>query len=173
MPTTPILLYTYTASSAVSTISFTGITQSYTDLWITLSNRGNNSSGDQWSFDSYQLNGITTNTYDVTSIRGYVGGVDGGTNIGQANWPGGYSTSNGSEANSFGCGYIYIANYANASNRKNIRFGNYNTNNQSVSYNNDSAHYWQNAGAVTSILFTPINGSTQFMTNSQIRIYGI
>jgi hypothetical protein len=171
MPTTPFLLSSYTAPSNVSSIAINSINQTYTDLWITLSTRGNWS--DQWAFDSFQINGITTSTYSITSIRGYVGNVDYGNTPSVGAFGGGYSTGGGSEANSFGCGYIYITNYANASVHKNIRFGNYNTNNNATSYNNDSAMYWANNAAVSSLLFTPINGNTLFMQNSQINVYGI
>ena len=171
MPTTPFLLSSYTASSNVSTISISNISQSYTDLWLTVSSRDNGTS--EWGFPSFQINGITTSTYNNNSLRGYVGGLDGGN---QANMPyfvGAYGTANGSEANSFGAAYIYIPNYANASTYKNIRWSGYNNNNNATSYNIDAMYYWANIGAVTSLLFTPVNGGTLFYQYTQINVYGI
>lgn len=173
MSTTPVLLSSYTASTGVSSIAINSIDQTYTDLLITLSMRGNISSGDTWAFDNFTINGVSTNTYSVGILRGFVGGLNGANTANSTSFNGAYSTGNSSEANSFGCGYLYIPNYASTSKHKNIRHGGYNTNNQSASYNNDSVVYWANAAAVISLLFTPVNGSTEFMTNSQINVYGI
>jgi len=151
-------------AGGVSTISFSNIPQTYTDLQIVLSLRTSVvSAGLLVSFNESASN--------LSSRYAY---FDGGSSIGSTtnstqifNFGVNYS---GTTASTFGNATVYVANYtSNAFKAISIDGGN--EDNGSNAYQGFSAGLWSNTAAITSITITPQSGTIQ--QHSTATLYGV
>lgn len=162
--------YTLIASSIVgsggaSTIDFTSIPQTYTDLCLKISAR----QGAENAF-TLKFNG-STSSYSTTRLQG-----DGATAT--SNTASGLTTAirviginpSGATANTFGNSEIYIPNYAGSAYKSVLHNGG-NEDNSSSIYMNLSAGSWSNTAAITSITLAPEAGT--FVQYSNVYLYGI
>lgn len=151
--------YTVPTSGNVSTVTFSNIPATYTDLVVRVSGRSSAASPE----GTYIVfNGSTSNFYgmyiigDSTSpsrgvIPRYIGSIYGGGN-----------------SNIFNCSYIYIPNYADAG-YKTFTVINTAENNSTSGYNNIQGGEWADTSAINSVGIT----STGFTQNSSFTLYGI
>lgn len=147
-------------AGGVSSISFTSIPQTYTDLVIKLSSRSSN------PYIDINFNGLATN---FSSLYGYGNGssVGGGT---QAKFLGvGSSTSN--TANTFGNLEVIIANYVSSQYKSYSAYSAQETNAASAEMHT-VAGLWSNTAAITSIQIYP-EGSGTFSQYTTATLYGI
>jgi hypothetical protein len=149
-------LATQTLGSAQSSITFSSISQSYTDL-VLINNCIGSSDRDVYG----QVNGDTANNYSLTTMYGY------GTNIG-----GGISFS----YNQFGgagrlqtTGSATIINFMNYSNTTTYKTFLSRVNNSGFAM--QWVNVWRSTSAITSILLYPASGT--FSTGSTFTLYGI
>ena len=161
MPNTFTLIASNTVSSAVSSITFSSIPATYTDLCIKLSARCDVLN----TAVKIQFNGLTTNLstrYLYANGSSASGGTD--TQI--------YTYENASTytANTFGNSEIYIPNYT-SSNAKSV-------NSDAVTENNATgadmllgAGLWNSTAAITSVAL--VSNSGNFVANSTFYLYGI
>jgi hypothetical protein len=169
MPDTFSKLSTVTVGSGgAASITFSGISQIYTDLCIKVSAKSTNSAGE--SADAYKIsfNGVTTNlssrvlgaygstVYSGLSSTEIVVGVTNGTSV---------STS------IFNNDEIYIPNYT-SSNNKSISVDSANESNTTTGNSLVfRAGLWASTTAITSITLTPV--SSPFGQYSTATLYGI
>lgn len=170
MPTTYKKITTVTVGSGgASTISFTSIPQTYTDLVVKISGRSNRSE----VFDNmeFRLNGSTT-----SADRRYLLAYNGNTLIsGSDTNIGGQIVSalagDTATASTFGNTEVYIPNYT-SNNYKSFSGDAVGENNASNSRLGLNAVVWANTSAVTSIEMAPSTG-TLFKEYSTATLYGV
>ena len=149
-------------SGSASSIEFTSIPQTYTDLQLVISARDNDAgygSGFNLAFNGTGWSGNR-------ELYSYNGVADSGTTSGET-----VGTGNGATANTFGNSSVYIPNYT-TSNTK-VFFGN------GVTENNNATNvilvfHAGNSGvtaAITSLSITP--GGALFLEHSTATLYGI
>jgi hypothetical protein len=152
-------------SGGASSIDFTSIPSTYTDLVLKVSGR----QGGENAFD-ITFNGAST-SYAVKRLQG-----DGSTAT--SNDAAGTTTairvigiaSSGSTANTFGNSEIYIPNYA-GSNNKSVSIDGVNEDNATAAYMNMAAGIRSNTAAINQITITPRAGSlAQYST---AYLYGV
>jgi len=173
--------FTFIASSTVgsggaSTIEFTSIPQTYTDLLVMLSTRTNRNDGD---YDNIKITfNNSTSGFSARTLGTVLNNVFSGQNLGQSNAI--YTLQYGSTAtlpaNIFANGCFYIPNYTSSNNKSIISDMGY-PNSKGSAPNNDwlltmGAGLWSNTSAITSILLDPEYGSS-FVQHSTAYLYGI
>jgi len=163
MPATYDPIATQTVGSAVSSVTFSSIPSTYTDLVLVTSST--NDSGTSPSGVSFQLNSDTGANYSNTVL--YANGSSANSNrttndtLLYATWLGGGTS--GVIVN----GIVHFMNYANTTTNKSIL----------CRYNNSTAEVvatvglWRNTAAITSIGI--FSGSRQYKTGSTFTLYGI
>ena len=149
-------------SGGVSSISFTGIPQTYTDLAIKVSFR-NTADNANWQLS---FNGVTTNLSDRA-----VGGNGAAANsYSDATLIYGFICRSTNTANTFSNSDIYIPNYA-GSVYKSISMDSVTENNATTAFAYLTAGLWSNTSAITSVVMTPTSGT--FAQYSTATLYGI
>lgn len=167
MPVTYKKIASVTVTGATaSSIDFTSIPSTYTDLVIKLSNRSNFTSGTTGLLISF--NGSTSN-FSARYLLGSGAAASSGTlarYLGQA-VPGTYTAS------TFGNTEIYIPNYASTTTAKSYSSDSVTENNATTSWADFVAGLWNPAtqAAITSISITTEAGS--FVQYSTAVLYGI
>jgi hypothetical protein len=166
MANTYTLIEAKTLGSATTTVSFTSIPQTYTDLVLKLSTRGTTTgSGNAWQAFQIGFNGVLTNrSYIFAGGTGAVAISSSSTDIiGQA-------VEGSSTANAFANGEVYIPNYTSA-NYKSVNSDHVTENNATAALAIISAGLWSSTAAITQIDLTPTSGD--FAINSTFYLYGI
>jgi hypothetical protein len=161
-------------SGGSSTISFTSIPQTYTDLKIVFSGRGIRT-GQMVDLARITFNGSSAAEYSLKNIYGdytaaYSSGSSGQTSL----IPQGFVPASSATANVFGNNEIYIPNYTSA-NFKSVSFDIVLENNSSTAnegYLTLTAGLWSNTAAITSITFVPHLG-TAFDQYTTATLYGV
>jgi len=169
MANTYVLISPVTVGAGgASSIEFTSIPQTYTDLCVVLSTRLTSTGGAQ---DTTWLNSINGNT---SSFKDKVLRGDGSSAsifvpsetplyIGQS------PTASGT-ANTFASHFVYIPNYT-SSNQKSISIDSVQENNSSTAYLGFTTGLWTQTSAITSLSFTTNSGN--FAQYSTAYLYGI
>ena len=160
-------LATYTVGSGgISRINFTNIPQTYTDLVIKASTRGDRSATNAEFF--VKFNNSTTNfNYRLLQGNGSTAASSNGS-TGLA----GVSDAATNTANTFANSEMYIPNYAGST------FKSYSTdsleeeNSAAVTYMYMIAGLWSSTDAITSIEMYP-EGNTNWLQYSTFHLYGI
>lgn len=171
MANTYTLIEAKTLASAVSSVTFTSIPQTYVDLLLKVCARGADSN--TWSD---LLIGFNSSTADF-SWRGMYGlGNTAGSNTGAGT---GYRqvgniNSNTNTANVFSNVEIYIPNYTSTSASKTISFDSAVESAGADNILHSGSTLWSPTSptAITSVTFTNSN-SSNFMVNSTFYLYGI
>jgi hypothetical protein len=170
MANTFIKLSTVTVgASGASSIDFTSIPQTFTDLKVVLSSRSDRSSGGVNDYAKITFNNSNTG-YSIRSIYG--DGSTAASNNYTGNWVEPFGiTSDTSTASVFGSLEIYIPNYT-SSNNKSISMDGVAETNATTQYNGLSAGVWSNTAVITSIKMIPYYG-TNWKQYSTATLYGI
>lgn len=167
MAITHTLIQTITVGAGgTSSIDFSSIPQTYTDLLVLLSARTTQTAvGD----DLYMyFNGVTTNRSDrfvygngssalSTTVGPHVGTM----------------TSNTATASVFGNAAIYICNYASTTLTKSISGDSVSENNATQAFTDLTASLWNSTAAITSIQIPTAAGRGVWMQYSSASLYGI
>ena len=167
MATTYTLISSSFPTSGTS-VTFSSIPQTYTDLVILVSGRATNGS----IISNFQVgfNGVTTATYSSTWIQG-----DGATASSSRNQSNeiysGFINGGGSTASTFGSSEIYIPNYTNSTYFKQISNFTVSENNATTAYLTASAGLSRNTAAVSSV--TVYFGGNTIASGSSLYLYGI
>jgi hypothetical protein len=170
MATTFTLIKTYTLTSSQSSIDFTSIPATYTDLCLKLSLRT-----DRTSINSdliLQYNGDTTSAYSFRRIYGD-GASAGSDNLGAgaSNGLSGFADGASATASTFGNTEIYIPNYA-GSTQKSWSTDGVNENNAGTAYSGLYASLYTGTAAINRVTVKDYN-STNFVQYSSASLYGI
>ena len=163
--------YTLIASSTVgaggsSSISFTSIPQTYTDLLIKVSTRSTNANTQDYI--ALQLNSDTVTSYAYRRLygNGSSAGSDTASNLNLV----GYQAAANDTGSVFGNGEIYIPNYT-ATGVKAINGDTVNENNATAANTALTATFSPSGSAVSTITLTC--GSGNFVQYSTAYLYGI
>jgi hypothetical protein len=163
---------TYTLISSVtvgsggpSTIDFTSIPATYTDLVLKLSARSSNATGDL----KINFNSISTG-YTRLVLQGISNGTTSSSSASDS-WIG-LVASSGDPANTFASTEIYIPNYAGSA-YKSFSVDNVMESNSTAVYLNLLARLWSNTAAITSISISALSGTVTFAQYTTAYLYGI
>ena len=168
MPNTFTLIASSTVGAGgASSIDFTSITGTYTDLLLKLSLR--NALADVWDNADIAFNGSTT-TYKNVQLRGNGTTATSSQSTTQPAVNYWHVVSNNATASTFGNAEIYIPNYAGSSN-KSVSVDSVTEQNATSAAATLTAGLWANSAAITSIKITG-NGSN-FVQYSSAYLYGI
>jgi hypothetical protein len=152
-------------SGGASSIDFTSIPSTYTDLVLKISLRSTDANQDP----KIEFNGVTTG---YTRRALYATGTSVGSASASDSWIGTINRS-ADTANTFSNGEIYIPNYASS----NYKFYSVDTvseiNLASANYLDFLANLWSNTAAITSIKLSALSGSLTFAQYSTASLYGI
>lgn len=157
-------------SGGASSIDFTAIPATYTDLCIKLSLRGSNN--DPYGLILTRINGATSG-YTTKRLYGYSGsgtgtGSDG--NTGLTYLYGGYPPAGTATANTFGSDEFYFPNYT-GSNQKSYSQDSAGVNNNGIALQVLIAGIWTGTSAINQITF--YNEYGNFTEYSTATLYGI
>lgn len=171
MATTCELIATTTLGSDTTSVTFTSIPQTYTDLYCVVSARSSHTSATAHyrSFLVYpngsSSNGSRRDLYAVGSTAGSQSGADLSFGI---------ASNSSATADTFGSTEIYIPNYAGSTNKSISLTGVAESNNASYNGIFVSAGLWSDTSAITSLeLNANTPSGTQFKAGSSFFLYGI
>ena len=166
MAATYVLIASNTVGSGgASSVTFSSIPQTYTDLLIKISDRSTTNLGGVWTGVNVRLNGSTTS---LTSRQLYgTGSAAGSASTTTDNY---WTVSNIATANTFSNSEIYIPNYTGSTN-KSFSADSVTENNATAALAAMTADLWSNTSAVTSI--TLVEGGNSFAQYSTFYLYGI
>ena len=156
-------------AGGASSINFTSIPSTYTDLKLVLSTRINVSRTALF----VRLNGSSSG-YDYRSIWGYATAVASYSGSGASEWQIQYPDSTSDTSSIFNSSELYIPNYAGAT-YKTASSDTVRENNATGSESAHEvlmAHLWNNTAAITSIAITVQTGN-DFVQYSTASLYGI
>ena len=162
MPT-PTYVALAKASPTGSSVEFTGIVSTYTDLVIVISSRNTTSSNNY----EVRFNSVSTNlsgTYIQSNSSTVVSG---------RYQPYGRMNDSTTTSNTFDTGEFYIPNYA-GSNYKTLSLTSASENNSAAANSaliTPMAGLWSSTAAITSIQIVPVGGN--FASGSTVDLYGI
>lgn len=151
-------------SGGASSVDFTSIPNTYTDLCIKISTRSTSTGGPDWI--DITINGDSAVTYYSNRwLLGSGSGVSGSGNNREVS----LYESNSYTANTFMSADIYFANYA-SSNQKVYSSDSATENNASAAYSSLIGGKWSTTSAITSISLVPRSAFIQYST---AYLYGI
>jgi hypothetical protein len=155
------LIEAKTLASAVSSVTFSSIPQTYTDLKLVCSTRlvsGN------FPDLNISFNGSTSN-FTNKNILGSGASVTSGTDVRVI----GFTEGTSQTSSTFTNGEVYIPNYT-SSNYKSFSADNVTENNATTAYSHLVAGLWSDVSAITSIT---ISAGANFDSASTFYLYGI
>jgi hypothetical protein len=166
-PTFTLIASNTVGSGGASSVTFSSIPATYTDLVVKASHRCDDIYPDTGFL--LRFNGSTSNLSRIT-LYGY------GTSGSQASTSSSslinfFSTANGATANTFSNTDIYIPNYASA-NYKSVNIDSVNESNSANVLADLVAGLWSNTSAITSITLLSAT-STNIMQYSTFSLYGV
>lgn len=168
MAATMIPIQSITLTGSAASVTFSGIPQTYTDLLIRLSARGDVAGAG--TVMRVVLNGTAAN-YSSTYLVGYGAGGTGSGRFSAATYlTMDYVSANDATANTFGSLEILLSQYAGSASKVLSGFGAGETNG-TVSLMSVSAGLWSNSAAITSIQLLPNSGN--LVAGSTFHLYGI
>lgn len=165
MPTTYTLISSNVLSSNASTVTFSSIPSTYTDLVLRVSGRSQNATG----YFYFLFNGA--GTYSETDLRGNGSTASSIRSTGDGQMFGqGYLrlVGSGMTANTFNSVEVYIPNYAGSQNKIASAFSVTENNNATVEFITAGAGASDVTGAISSITCY-----TAFAAGSSFYLYGI
>jgi hypothetical protein len=163
------LIETKTVGTAVNTLEFTSIPQTFTDLYILLSVR--TTIADNIGYTTLRVNNVTTN-WNVRFLQGNTSAVTTGATTAVPDF---FGSGGNTTANTFGNGSVYIPNYASSSITKSLSIDFISENNASSAF----SALQRNVGAVqnttTAITSFQIiaDGVTNLAVGTTVSVYGI
>jgi len=165
MANTYTLISSTNLSSAATSISFSSIPSTYTDLQLVVSARGTTTLANGGYVYLFYPNGATTN---LTSR--YILGTGSAASSVTDTAPFVYMTPSDYTANTFGTSSIYMPNYAGSTN-KSFSIESAMENNATAAQMNIFAALWSQTTAISSLTITAAGGS--FAINTTAYLYGV
>ena len=159
-------------TSSQSSVSFTGISGNYTDLYIVVSPR--NTGAVVSEFFYFTINNDSSGIYSYTQLQGNSSAASSARSVSDPRFiiPYGYPGANAT-SNTFGSIEIYIPNYTASQNRQ-VSITAVSENNSSSANNayiQCMAELYRSTTAITSIEFNAVSGS--YASGSRFDLYGI
>lgn len=170
MPITYVNIASTTLGSAQSTVTFSSIPQTYTDIVIRMSLRSTQA-GTNFKQIYASINGINANAYSSTMLYGNQSTANSVRDSGifQGIYPY-YINSTSSTANSFTNSELYIPSYTQAVNKPISWLSVVETNDTLNQYTQATANLFRNTSAITQV---SIVDASNFAAGSSFYLYGI
>ena len=161
---------TTVGSGGASSIDFTSIPSTYTDLCLVVSARFNTtfSANDGSGFCRVTLNNNTSN-YTLRLLVGDGTGTASYNNTNRPNFP---CAGTNTTSNTFGSASVYFSNYT-SSNNKSYSIDSVNETNATTAYAILYAGLWSNSAAISSIKLEELVTQANFVQYSTATLYGI
>jgi hypothetical protein len=172
MANTYSLINSNILAAEASSVTFSSIPATYTDLVISISGRG--IQANLTEIIVLEFNGNSSLTFSYTALRANSSTIDSVRGVSQGYGRAGYTNSGNSLSNTFGSAEIYIPSYT-ASRDKAISAIGMSENNSGTAGDAWIAPYallWQDSTAITSIKISPINGPN-WSVGASFYLYGI
>lgn len=166
MATTFVKIQTVTVGTAVATIDFTSIPQTYTDLAVQFSSRTSRS--DAQANVGIRFNSSLLNL-NSRILRGLNTAPDSYTSATEIEFS---STGNTATASVFGSAFIYITNYT-SSNNKSVSLESAGETNSANAFISITAGLWSNSAAMTTVTLYTRDAATTFNQYTTATLYGI
>jgi hypothetical protein len=172
MPNTYVKIASVTVGSGgASTIAFSSIPATYTDLVVKLSSRQN--LAQIYGVLNVQFNGTGGTAYSYRLIQGNGSSASSSNQTGVDSIYGVFSDNGAnSTASTFSNIEMYVPNYA-GSNFKSVSLDQVSENNATTAYAILNAGIWSNTSAITSITFATGGSGASFVQYSTATLYGI
>lgn len=167
MPTTMKLIAKNVLGSSASSVTFSSIVGTYTDLYLVASARTDRS-GAAIDFVKFQFNGA--GDANLSARRLFGDGTSASSTTDTELYLG-YCPAATATSNTFGSGEAYIPNYAGSTNKSVSITGTMETN-ATDSRMAAIAGLWSNTAAITEIKLLPLIGPN-FVSGSSFFLYGI
>lgn len=165
-----LIAHTEVGAGGASSIEFTSIPTTYDDLWLLVSARFSNTNV-TFATLYYRFNSDSATNYSRTIVLNNGGTASSSRQTNQTEMNG-LAPSSTTTTSTFGSDSLYIPNYKNSTNHKQVIRDNIWENNSTTEYWVASiAHLWRNTAAVTSIQIS--NGFYNFVQYSTATLYGI
>jgi hypothetical protein len=163
------LIETKSLASAQASIVFSSIPQTYTDLMLVFSMRGDVAS--TYVSTAIRFNSDSGSNYTNRLLygEGSGGGFPALATTTQIQWV--YSNGTTSTANTFGNAQVYIPNYTNSTSKV-VLMDSVSENNATESIQALTYSYWNGTAAITTLSLTTQAG-TNLLTGSTASLYGI
>jgi len=152
-------------SGGASSISFSSIPQTYTDLFVEASFRDSNGS----SFVNTSISFDSSSNYSNTTLSGNGSGTGSGRTSGSTALQPWFANGSGSTSSTFTNATLYIPNYT-SSNYKSIISDMVAENNSSTAYQELAAGLYSSTSAISTINFYAASGYVQY---SKFSLYGV
>lgn len=153
-------------SGGASSIDFSSIPSTYTDLCFKISARITRS-GSVTDIMNISFNGTSTNE----SSRRLEGNGSSASSASNSLLLAYQASTTDATASTFGNGELYIPNYAGSTNKSASNDG-VSENNGTTAYAGFAANLWSNTAAINQVTFTP-DGGSNFVQYSTIYCYGV
>jgi hypothetical protein len=167
------LIASVTVSTPQSSVSFTSIPSTFTDLSVKYSSRGTGSYG--YANVKVSFNGTPSGTaYSGRLVAGYTTGVLSQSSSSADSFIFTYSDGANATANTFSNGEVYVPNYL-SSNNKSISADSVTESNSGAAYiatQGLGAGLWASSSAINRIDLTTYDGDN-FVANSTFYLYGV
>jgi hypothetical protein len=169
MPNTFTKIASYTATSGVSSFTFSSIPQTYTDLCLKISDQGSRAAF--YTNTAIKVNN-TTGVYDWKWVRNYAGTTGSflATNDTDLAW---YGTGSGSNSSYFGNTEIYFPNYANSSYYKGALLENIVEQPSADCFWVVGAYLYKSTNPITSLVIYGSANNYTIQTGTTATLYGI
>jgi hypothetical protein len=170
MPSTYKLISATTLSTTTTTVTFSAIPSTYTDLVLRIGSRDSFSNGNGVSI-KLRFNSDTASNYSWTLLQGsgtFVSSSRASNQSGRTDFEA--SSDAGQTANTFGSTEIYIPSYTVSQNKAISGFGASENNNSTANRIGSSANLWRNTAAISQIDITTYQN---FVSGSSFYLYGI
>lgn len=171
MPDTYTLLEKVVVGAATaSSVSFTSIPQTYTDLCVVMSTRHGRAVNS--SSLRLRINSDTGANYSNLMLQGDGTNITNIKNSGSTSIIYFYGDGSSATANTFSNVQLYFANYS-GSNYKSISIDSTAENNGGLAPVNINSGLWSSTSAITSLTFDEPNGPSNFLQHSTFYLYGV
>lgn len=170
MALTYVNIATQTLGSSATSVTFSSIPQTYTDLVVRVSTRTDRGANP----DQIQINfnGDTATNYSRTTLTGGNTTVTSVRLASATSWDFAITNGNTTTANTFNNAEFYIPNYTSTSSRAGSFFGVQEDNAANTAFIRTNAYLYRGSSAISSIVLTPVSGPN-FLTGSSFYLYGI
>jgi hypothetical protein len=163
MPATYEPIATTTLGSATNTITFSGISGSYTDLRVVLSVAGTSATADAMM----RVNGNTTSVYSQTYLSGNGTTPATGAVANNTYW----YLNLGADLSSVALITVDLLSYTGSTNKTSL--STFSNDRNGSGYVNTTVNLFRSTSAVTSISLFLLNGAHTFSANTRATLYGI
>jgi len=170
MASTYTLISSQVLASSASSVTFSAIPATYTDLVVRASARSDFAGNDEIFVIRYNSDSAANYSFRYLQVNGSTAGSGAFSNR-TTEWAL-YTNGNSATSNTFGNLEMYIPNYTSTSSRPYSSFGVGETNASSPAMIAVLAGLYQGTSAISSISFAPGNG-TNWLSASSFYLYGI